>query len=132
MKVLGIDYGEKYIGVAVGDTESRIAMPKTVIFSSSKEKVRDLIAALIDETGAERIIVGLPLSFKMQETSLSKKARAFGHMLRRELGIALDFENEVLSSLEAERLNKDLPKRRRHAVAASLILQSWLDRHSEQ
>lgn len=128
MKILGFDYGERYIGVALGDTESRVAVPKTVLRNSGHAAIRAAIAALIEGTGAERLVVGLPLSFKMEETAFTEKAKAFGRMLRREFRMPVDFENEVLSSSHAERLRPRAPKRTVHAVAASLILQSWLDR----
>ena len=128
MKVIGFDYGERYIGVAAADTGTGVAIPKTVLANAGGAALREAIAALIEATGAERIVVGLPLSFKMEETAFSEKTRAFGRMLRREFHLPVDFQNEVLSSSHAERLRPDAPKRTSHAVAASLILQNWLDR----
>lgn len=129
MKVLGLDYGERHIGVAIGDTDTGIAFPKTVLPNAGGAALRDELVKIIEETGAQRIVVGLPLSFKMEETAFSKKARAFGRMLRRELHLPVDFENEILSSSQAERLRPDAPRSTAHAIAASLILQNWLDRH---
>jgi putative Holliday junction resolvase len=128
MKVLGLDYGDRYVGAAVGDTETGVAIPKTVLQHSGGAALCEAIAKLIEETGAQRLVVGLPLSFKMEETASAEKAKAFGRMLRREFHMPVDFENEVLSSSYAARLRPDAPKRFSHAVAASLILQSWLDR----
>ena len=128
MKVLGLDYGERYIGIAVGESEIGVATPKAVLENIGKETLREAIAELIRETGAERLVVGVPLSFKMEETVASAKARAFGRWLRREYKMPVDFENEVLTSSHAERLRPNTPKRTSHAIAASLILQNWLDR----
>jgi putative Holliday junction resolvase len=132
MKVLGFDYGERYVGVAIGDTETGVAIPKTVLPHGEDAVLREEIAKLIEETGAERLVVGLPLSFKMEETPSTEKAKAFGAMLRREFHMPVDFENEVLSSVHAARLRPDVPKRTAHAIAASLILQSWLDRQKSK
>lgn len=128
MKILCFDYGERYIGAATGDTDIGIATPKTVIENSSKDVLRGEIAELISASAAERAVVGIPISFKMEETAFSAKARTFGRWLGREFKIPVDFENEVLSSAHAERLRQGAPKDALHAVAASLILQSWLDR----
>jgi putative Holliday junction resolvase len=132
MKVLGFDYGERDIGVAVADDEFGVAIPRAVIQNSGKKALKKAIAAIITETGAKRAVVGLPLSFQMKETAYAKKARAFGQWLREEFEIPVDFENEVLSSVQVKRLRPGRSKSVSHAAAAALILQSWLDARGEK
>jgi putative Holliday junction resolvase len=132
MKVLGFDYGECDVGVAVADDAIGVAIPRTVIQNSGKKALKKAIAAIIAETVAKRVVVGLPLSFQMKETAYAKKARAFGQWLREEFKIPVDFENEVLSSVQAKRLSPGLPKFGSHAVAAALILQSWLEKNCDR
>lgn len=125
MMVLGIDYGERYIGVAVGDTEIGVATPKTVVENRGKAFVLNELKRLIEESGVEQIVVGLPLNFKMAETPRSEKARIFAHTLRLRFQMPIDFENELLTTKEA---TQKTGKTKNHAVAAALILQSWLDK----
>lgn len=132
MKILGIDYGERKVGVAVGDDQLWIATPKTIIPNAGRVALRDAILKVIKQTDAEHIVIGLPLSFKMQETDFSRKVRSFGEWFREEVKIPVEFENEILSSSLAERLYAGESNRASDAVAAALILQSWLDRRNNK
>lgn len=127
MKVIGVDYGERYVGIATGDTDLGIATPTTVIEHASWEGTLDALGTLIADIRPERIVIGLPKNFKGEETPSTEKAKKFGNRLRLEFKISVEYENEILSSAHAKRLGA--PRRKSHAVAASLILQSWLDRN---
>jgi putative Holliday junction resolvase len=131
MKVLGFDYGERDIGVAVADDEIGIAIPRAVIQNSGKKALKKAIAEIITETGAKRAVVGLSFSFQMKETASTQKARLFGRWLLKEFKIPVDFENEVLSSAQAKRLRPGFSKSVSHAVAAALILQTWLEKNCD-
>lgn len=132
MVALGIDYGGRYIGVAVGDTEIGVATPKAVVENRGKDFVLDEFEKLVKESGAVQMVVGLPLNFKMQETPSSERVRLFARTLGEQLKLPVDFENEILSSAHARRLDPESKKRGRHAIVAALILQSWLDKHSSR
>lgn len=129
MKYLGIDYGEKRIGVAVSDNEEKFAFPKYVEVASGPE--RFMVAArnlkkIVDTEQIGAIVVGLPLGFSMQETQSTKKALEFGKFLKKELNIEVIFQNEVLSTAEVEKsgaAREDMID----ASSAALILQSFLD-----
>ena len=129
MKYLGIDYGEKRIGVAISDDDGKLAFPRKVeaihkqadwefIVTNLKKIVKD------EKVGA--IVVGLPLGFSMQETESTKKARRFGEFLKKELKLEVFFQNEVLTSKEVEK-SGSAKKNMIDASSAALILQSFLD-----
>lgn len=129
MKYLGIDYGEKRIGVAVSDDGGKIAFPKYIEVAAGPERFKIVarnLKKIIDEQKILAIVVGLPLGFSMQETESTKKARNFGEFLKKELNIEVIFQNEVLSTVEVEKsgaARADMVD----ASSAALILQSFLD-----
>lgn len=129
MKYLGIDYGEKRIGIAVSDDGGTMAFPKYVEVAVGSERfnvVARNLKKIIDEGKIGAIIVGLPLGFSMQETESTKKARNFGEFLKKELNIEVIFQNEVLSTMEVEKSGA-APENMVDASSAALILQSFLD-----
>lgn len=114
--MLGIDYGDRRIGLAVADSEDRIAVQRSVL-----ENADDLcgrIAQIVREGGMEKVIVGLPLGLNGQETEQTRKTQAFIHALRSALTVPVDVMDERLTSVEG---GSD-------AGAAVLILQSFLDK----
>lgn len=128
MRVLGVDYGRKYIGLAVGDTEHRIATPLAAVGASAAIA---RIGELIGEHNIEKIIIGLPLSFKMEETAASRLVRNFGRLLEERFGVAVEYENEVLTTDAARRLTGHAYRqtgKKSHSASAVLILQSYFDR----
>lgn len=125
MKYIGIDYGEKRIGVAVSDESEKFAFAFDVIENKSP-KVFKFFKNLIAERGVGAIVLGLPLGFSMQETESTKKARNFGEFLKKELNIEVIFQNEVLSTAEVEK-SGSAREGMVDASSAALILQSFLD-----
>ena len=124
MKVLCIDFGTKFVGVAVGDTEIKIATPHKTIPYRQKSELIEKLREVVKDTQGSKIVMGLPLNFKMEETEASRKVREFGKQLQEEFGLPVEYENEILTSTQVEREIG----RKNHAAAAALILQSWLDR----
>jgi putative Holliday junction resolvase len=129
MKVLAIDYGEKFIGVAIGDTQIAICKPLKVITNKGRRHYIEEIKKILKDTGAEKIVVGIPLSFKMKDTQFTKKVRSFGKILSKELNIPVDFENEILTSQYSARIKKKGKNHIRHSISAALILESWLEKN---
>jgi len=129
MKYIGIDYGERRIGVAVSDDGGTLAFPKYVEVASGPERfwvVARNLKKIIENEKISAIVVGLPLGFSMQETESTKKAHEFGDFLKKELKIEIIFQNEVLSTMEVEKsgaAREDMVD----ASSAALILQSFLD-----
>jgi len=132
MKFLGIDFGEKRIGLAIADDKTKIAFPfKTILYKNNKQILED-IRLILDEEGITDIVIGLPLSFSFQETKESKTITEFISKLKEKFQTRNIYEeNEVLTSKEAENL-LGIQKNKQglvDAVAAALILQTFIDKH---
>lgn len=130
MRCLGIDYGDRHIGIAISDEEGRFAFPKLVI-SGEWRGISKKIKELVVKENIKTIVVGLPQNFKGTDTQQTKKVRAFAERLQKELGIEVIFENELLTTKAVEHYPSDGGAAPRHMVDASsaaLILQSFLDK----
>ncbi len=124
MKYLGIDYGEKRIGVAISDDFGKMAFAFCVTENSNK--FLEYLKNLIKEREINTIVLGLPLGFSMQETEMTKQVKSFGKFLQKELDIEIIFQNEILSTKEVEK-SGSASKNMTDASSAALILQSFLD-----
>lgn len=128
MRYLGIDYGMRRIGVAVAESETRIAMPRGVIVRAGDARVIADIASMVKKELIEKIVVGLPLALDGQETAMSRAARAFGEQLGAAIGIPVEFENEIFTTRMAE--HEGVKKQHVDAASAAIILQSYLDKQN--
>lgn len=134
MKVVGLDLGTVRIGVAVSDPGGIIASPHTVfVRSASEKKDHRALAELIGELGAERVVVGLPLSLDGGLGPAAQKIQAEVDRLTEVLGVPVDTWDERFSTVTAERslregkVNRRARREKVDKVAAAVILQSWLD-----
>jgi putative Holliday junction resolvase len=131
--VLAFDFGEKRIGVAVGDTTVRIAHPLTTIAAEDNATRFAAIAKLIDEWRPGRCLVGLPMHADGTEHDVSRLARRFAHRLEGRFHLPVALVDERLTSRAAEtRLTESgaRPERMRQmldAAAAREILQAWFE-----
>lgn len=129
MRILGIDYGSRRIGLALGDTESCLATPFKVMENTDLEDVIERILRMISEEEVEEVVVGVPQTpdgEAMSETS--KSVLAFIQQLR-EKGLKIHEENELLSSkVAAAQVKETGRKEKRDDLAATAILQTYLDR----
>ena len=131
--VLAFDFGEKRIGVAVGESLLRQAHPLTVIHGEGNDARFAAIAALINEWQPVSLVVGLPLSLDGSPHAMTARCTRFANQLRGRFGLSVAFADERLSSVEAEeRLRASghsARSARTHvdAVAAQLILQCHFD-----
>ena len=134
-RVLGIDYGDSRIGLAMSDPLKIIASPFKTILNEGNEKCLQVFQSLIKEKDVEAIVVGLPMGLKGQETVQTKKVREFANLLYA-LKLPIHLEDERLSSVSAEKSmiqqniktghNKGLIDQR----AAAIILQQFLDKQN--
>jgi len=133
---MGLDYGEKRIGVALSDPLGLIAQPLTTLARTSLEKDLDALAVLQEKHEVRRVVIGLPLSLKGERGDRARAAEGFGRRLERKTGVPVEAWDERLTSVQAERalLEGDVSRKRRREVidrtAAVFILQSWLDAHA--
>jgi putative Holliday junction resolvase len=131
-RIIGIDHGTRRIGVAIGDTETGMAFAREAIQRRSLDHDLALVGELCTTEGVERVVIGLPLNMDGSEGSQVELVRAFGDRLAG-IGLAVDYEDERLSSWEAgEQLAGAGRTVRRgsgelDSTAARVILQQYLD-----
>jgi len=141
MRIVGLDIGQRRIGVAVSDATRTLARPLMVVTRpASNEHAVALVANEIarlatEEDGIEAIVVGLPRRLDGSPNELTQPVQAFADALRERTALPVALQDERLSSREAEsRLairEKDwrVRKQRLDAAAAAVILQDYLDAH---
>ncbi len=134
MRILALDLGARRIGVAISDPTGTIAQGLEVIDRQAEGNVLTQIRRRVAVNLVERIVVGLPLRMDGSEGVEAEKVRRFVNRLREVVGVPVDVQDERLSSAEADRMmiaadvSRARRRRRRDAVAAALILQTYLDR----
>ena len=136
VRVLGIDYGLRRIGLALSDPTGTIASPlETVMRRAGKRPPITKLETIARERDADHLVVGLPLSLDGSESEWCAEVRSVGERLAERLSLEVSFVDERMTSVRAERAVRasGLPKRKREdkrridAAAAQLILQAWLD-----
>ena len=130
--VLGFDFGEKRIGVAVGETATGIASPVGTIAAPGNDARFEAIAKLVREWKPAGFVVGRPRHEDGSEHAVAKLAEKFARRLAARYALPVRFVDETLSSAEAEsRLRGTRTRATRpgdvDAMAAAVILQSYLD-----
>lgn len=128
---MGIDYGAARVGVALGDTETRLASPWRVLEGRSLNKLVEELAALAREEQVERLVVGVPHPLR-EPTRETEQARTIKSFIARLVARGLNVveEDESLSSKLARVQAKEIGEhKKRDDLAAAIILQSYLDRY---
>lgn len=136
VRVLGLDLGEKRIGLAVSDEDARIAFPAGVLVRKSERQDFAALRKLVEERGIGRAVVGLPLHMSGRAGPQAEAARAFAVTLAEKAGIPVDTLDERWTSVAAERSLRETGRRtiERHGkgvvdeVAATLLLGAYLER----
>ena len=132
MRVLAIDYGDARTGIAISDASGSIVGRTTVIHSRRPQQTAEAIAALVQESGAERLVMGFPRNMDGTEGERAALSREFAELLRAETGLEVVLWDERRSSIEAHAiLHANGRKEEDHrknvdAVAASLMLEGYL------
>jgi putative Holliday junction resolvase len=130
--LIGFDFGERRIGVAVGETSTRIASPIGAIEESANEARFRAIGRIVDEWQPAAFVVGLPRHADDSEHTVAKLAEKFARRLEARYHLPVAFVDETLTSAIAEaelRATRTRATRKADidALAATLILQSYLD-----
>jgi putative holliday junction resolvase len=128
MRILALDYGSARCGCALSDPTGTIVVPLQQIHHAASRRGLGAIARLVAERGVERVIVGLPLSLRGDDTAQTRETRAFARSLAVRLGEGVPVE------LYDERFTTRLAARSGHATAsedsraAAILLEDWLAR----
>ena len=132
MRYLGLDIGERWIGLAVGDAASRLTTPLRTLRRSSRAADLAAIRRVCDAEGIQTIVVGLPRNMDGSLGPQAQRTLAFTQALQ-SLGLPIVFCDERLSSVAAEeyvtatRGRRPRPDERLDHVAAAIILQDYLN-----
>ena len=133
MRVMGLDVGTKTVGVAVSDALGLTAQGLRVVRRKNLRSDVGELKRVIREHEVSRVIIGLPLNMDGSEGPRAEASREFGALLSEATGLPIDYWDERLSTVAAERMliEGDVSRERRKQVidqvAASIILQGWLD-----
>lgn len=132
-RILGIDFGEKRIGLAISDPEGRFAVPlETVLRTSDSQAIRQIIDTALQRE-VECLVVGNPLNLDGSRGPASARASSFARKLAAESRLPVEMTVETLTSVEAEERLREMgidPRRhpeRVDATAAQILLQQYLD-----
>ena len=137
MRILGLDFGSKTVGVAISDPLLITAQGLEIIRRKEENKLRQTLARIeeiITEYGVERIVLGLPKNMNDTEGARVELTREFAEKLERRTGLPVEFYDERLTTVMADKTMMESGVRRENRkdyvdkIAATLILQDYLDR----
>ena len=133
--LLGIDYGEKYFGIAISDENEKFAIPINPI-----EKSKDIIEQikkLVDEYKPNKIIMGLPISLKGEKGKLAQKIIEFSNILSSKLNIKVELYDERFSTKYSEKtlisigMKREKRKKINNSISAAIILDDYIKRNEK-
>jgi putative holliday junction resolvase len=133
MRAMGLDVGTKTVGVAISDELGLTAQGVPTVRRQNLKQDLAALATLAEEHGVTVVVVGLPLNMDGSEGPRAEASRAFGALVTERLGLPVEYWDERLTTVEAQRvlLAADVSRQKRKQVidqlAAGLILQGWLD-----
>lgn len=137
MRVMGLDYGDKTVGIAVSDELMMTAQPLETISRERPTKLRKTLARieeLIQKYDVQKLVIGLPKKMDNDEGMRCQKSREFGEQLERRTGLEIIYQDERLTTVAADNVLEEGGVRKENRkefvdkLAASLILQGYLDR----
>jgi putative Holliday junction resolvase len=135
-RVMGIDFGEKRIGISMSDPGGVVAGSPSVIEVAGRQDAVAKIKQVVEQEGIAEIVIGYPVSLRGEAGPQAVKVSEFAALVSQSCGKSVSLWDERYSTVEAQRLLQNLSKKvrkqkdKRDAIAALLILQSYLDRKS--
>jgi len=134
MRILGLDVGEKRIGIAISDPMGWTAQGHSVLKRGKLEEDMAYLSRLCNELQVEKLVLGLPRNMNGSLGDKAHEIQAFGRLLSEQLHLPIEYMDERLTTVNAEKilLQGDVSRKKRKEVidkmAAVLILQTYLDR----
>jgi putative Holliday junction resolvase len=132
-RIAGIDYGSVRIGIALADSEVRIASPYDTLIRKSPALNAAYFQRLVADETIDRFVVGLPVNLDGSESVKSREARLFGGWLHEVTGMPVEFFDERFTTTEAGQilgethLTKKQRQARRDQIAAQIMLTAYLE-----
>ncbi len=133
MRILGIDYGEKRIGLALSDRSNMVARSLKVLNRNGTRSWLEEIKAIVDQNKIEKIVIGLPRNMNGSLGEKAKEVLAFVKVLEKAVGVPTVTWDERLTTVSAEKvlLQAELSRKKRKDIldklSACIILQNYLD-----
>jgi putative Holliday junction resolvase len=127
LRVLALDYGSARCGVAVSDPTGTLATPLEPVTRAGTRRGLDRLATIVRETGASRVVVGLPLSLSGGDSAQTAEARAFADRLSERVDVPVDLYDERFTTRIAQRSGSS--RTSEDSRAAAVLLEDWLAAH---
>lgn len=127
MKVLGIDYGEAKVGIAIGESETKTAHPFKVIKNSGWHDLFVEIKLFCEKQEIEKIVVGLPINGHGRESQQLERVKSFISNLKSSVDLPVESYDERFTTQAASRISS---RKKEDAVAAMFILEGYFDQPS--
>lgn len=133
---MGLDIGDRRIGIALSDPDGILASPLTIINRREERLDIEAITNIVNQHQVRQIIIGLPRSMDGSIGKQAEKVQAFTQRLCQHSQVPVEFRDERLSTVSAKRLMQAVSKKTRKkarddAIAAAIILQGYLDEEHE-
>lgn len=126
MKLLGLDYGDAKIGLAIGDTDSKVASPFKILKNAGWNNLFPGLKSICQKEKIEKIIIGLPVNKKSPDQA--ERVSDFIAELKERLNIEIETQDEQFTTAQASKLINN-NKKHDDDIAAMLILQSYFDKN---
>lgn len=136
-KIMGLDYGDVRIGVALSDVTRFLSSGYETYVRKSTEKDLSHLSDLIAQNNVKKVVFGLPLNMDGSRGVRVEKTEAFAEKLKEKCGVEIDYYDERLSSVSAEEILIEAGVRREKRkevidkLSATIILQNYLDENKE-
>ena len=128
MQIIAFDYGEKKIGVAVGQTSTNTSSPLQIIFNKDNKTNWISISSLLDEWKPDLILLGKPLNMDGSDSEIMKKVDKFYKELKSIYDADIEFVDERLTTFEAREILKDEKHDNVDAHAAKILIDNWFNK----
>lgn len=132
-RVLGVDYGEKRIGLALSDPMRIIASPFRTLVRTALDEDLTALAEVVEEQEVEEIVLGLPCNTDGSRGEMVRRVEGFAELVRERTRRPVHFADETYTSLEADEILRQAHrdwrdrKAKKDMVAAQIILRTWLE-----
>lgn len=126
-KILGIDYGEKRIGIAITDDDRKMAFPKYVL--QNDKRLSEKIDKICQTENIEEVVIGRSLDYKNQPNSIMSKIEELSEELKKKFNLKVYLEDEFLTTAEARRVQGYTESI--DASAAAIILRSFIEKNND-
>ena len=128
-EILGIDYGEKRIGISISMLNKKIAVPHSIIEYSNKENAIDEINEIVAKNKIKLVVLGIPKTLKNEIGFKAKEVLLFRDSLQKKINVDIELEDERLSTVQAlKSINKNSKNKYVDDSSAAIILNNYLEK----